>query len=572
MTTATINTAPCEHKIANQAPGGCFICQGPQAERPAVMLSDAVLFELERSVLRDSLAEFIKAAWPLLEPNGRPYAPSVASEAVIAHLQAVGDGKIRKLLIALPPGSGKSTLATIAFLPWLWLKNPALRGIHASYAFELANTMSRRARRLVESAWYERISGIELRKDQNRSHDWANTQSGQRISVGVGGALTGYRADLAIIDDSLNAVDARSKATREGVNTWFDEALSTRLDKPDEAATIVIQQRLHSTDLIGHLLEQGGWDALILPAEYDPDRRTVTSIWEDPRSEAGEVLCPELHSQKFLAEQKHVLGTAAYAGQYLQDPQDAEGGLFQRQWWGFHKPDGTAADSSRRPRGCDTERGAVALPSAFDRTIVSLDAAFKDLSTSDNVSFVVLGVLGAERYVIDHRLGKMGFTKTCEVLKELVRKYPGATVLVEDKANGSAILNSLQKVVPNLVPINPQGGKESRAAAVSPGVEAGQIFLPEGVSWLGEWVEEFAGFPRAKHDDQVDAFTQALNYLHEPLDPEEEESRQRMIDMYLCGCDLIGRDAKLADLRAWLENPSANHGLRWRASDCTQLD
>lgn len=535
----------CPHETARatSVDGECPICSAGNvatevvnvdASADAPDFTDADVIELEASIARESFLDFVQLGWSLLEPKAeRPFTRNYASDAIAEHLQAIGEGRLKRLLIAIPPGSGKSTLASIAFPLWLWTRDPSRRTLHASHGFELARDLSDRARRVVESEWYRSRFGITLRSDQNRAHDFANTASGRRYAVGVGGSLTGVRGDGCAVDDSLNAVDRSSKAIRESVNNWFVDSMLNRLDNPDKAFAVVIQQRLHSDDLIGHLLERGGWEHLCLPAEFDSSRKASTSIgWTDPRTEDGELLSPELLPAAYLEEQKRVLGTAGYSCIFQQSPVDAEGGLFQRQWWRFHKPDGLAPDCSVRPRGC-SEAPAIPLPGKFDQTIVSLDAAFKDHDAADNVAFLVIGVRGAQRFVIDRRWGRMSFTKTCATLKELATLYRGATFLVEDAANGTAVVNSLISVVPNLLAVKPIGGKESRASAVSPAVECGQVFLPDGAPWLDDFVSEFEQFPLGKHDDQVDAFSQALGYLTTP-DPEFEDKRHTYMRAISC--------------------------------------
>lgn len=513
---------------------------------PKELLGSLTRLQLEAELCRRSFADFVRTFWPQVEP-ARPFVPNLASDAVIEHLQAIGEGKLRRLLIALPPGLGKTTIASVLFPAWRLARDASYRVICASHAHSLAVTASLKTRRLVEHERYRSLfPSVVLRDDENRSDFWATTRDGRRLAVGVGGALVGFRAGEAIVDDSLNGADARSKATRDATNEWFDTSLSTRLDDPDRAAMTVIQQRLHSYDLIGHLLEMGGWEALVLPAEFERARRCVTSLWSDPRSEDGELLAPRIHSAEYLAEQKRVLGSSAYACVYGQSPSDDEGGLFLRGSWRFWKPDGVAADASRRPRGC-SDAPAVALP-AGGRVVISLDAAFKDLSTSDAVCFLIVRAVGAERYVLERRHGRMSFTTTVNTLRELAARYPGATFLVEDAANGTAVIDQCRRVVPNLVAVQPKESKEARAAACSPAVEAGQVFLPEGAGWLGDFVEECAAFPRGKHDDQVDALTQLLNYLA-TSDPDTERKRSGLLLNLLAACPEREKQAR----RAWLE-------------------
>lgn len=461
---------------------------------------------IRAALARRSFAAFVEQAWPLVEP-AHAYVPNVATDAIVEHLQAVGDGRIRRLLVALPPGLGKSTLCSVLYPSWRFARDPSWRGIFASHAHNLAMRDSLRTRRLVESPWFKQSFGVELHADENRNDYWATTAEGRRIAVGVGGALVGYRASDAVVDDSLNGVDARSKTTRDSTNRWFVENLTTRLDDPDNASRIVIQQRLHSDDLIGYLLAAGGWEALILPAEYDPRRRTTTNIWADPRSLPNELLAPSLHSREFLDRQRIELGTAAYSCQYLQSPTDDEGGMFLREWWGFYK----TSSRLRRPFGA-SDRAAVELPKKFDHRVISIDCSFKGGPDNDYVVMLVLGVHRADRYVLEVARKQLDFTGTCKQVKALAAQYPFAKILIEDAANGPAVISALAREVSGLIPVRPDGGKEARAAAISPQVESGNVFLPEGAPWVADFIDELAAFPRGKHDDQVDAFSQALGH------------------------------------------------------------
>lgn len=447
-------------------------------------------------------------------PPVRPYVPNLASSALIAHLQAVADGQIRRLLVAFPPGSGKSTITSVLYPAWRWARQPAWRVITASHAHRLAIRDALRTRRLVEGEWYRsRFAGEwMLRSDQNRGDDYENTVGGRRLAVGVGGALTGDRADEADCDDLLNAMDARSDAARRTVNDWVSWALMNRLDEPDSAPIVVIQQRLHGDDPIGHLLEMGGWEYLRLPAEFDARRRTVTCVWTDPRQVDGELLAPELHSRAALDEQKRVLGSAGYSCQYGQDPVDESGGMFQRAWWRFWKPDGVAAEGVARPDGCWVGP-AVPLP-ALERVIVTLDCAFKKLDTSDYVALQVWGRRKANVFLLDRVKRRLSFTETAAMVRDVHSRWPKVTEwLVESAANGEAILDTLRQEIPGLIGVAATESKEARAAAISPIVEAGQTYLPDGAPWLEDFVGELAGFPRGKHDDEVDACSMAIRRL-----------------------------------------------------------
>lgn len=484
------------------------------------VLPDAALAAIERQLtpvaakdLPDDFGKFVEQAWPIVEP-AVDLIPGKHLDALTTHLQAVAEGSIRNLLINIPPGHSKSLVVSVLWPAWMWarrprrgqLGGPQWRGLFSSYAAELAIRDSVKCRSLIESDWY-RGAFIEnkwaLSSDQNVKSYFQNTRMGFRASLSVGGKTTGFRGDAVVVDDPLNAVDAHSKAARDAAVRWFDQAMGNRLNDLRKGVRVVIMQRLHEEDLAGHLLEAGGWDHLCLPTEFDPKRRSSTRIgWKDWREKPGELLFPALFPADVIAEEKRRLGSLGFAGQHQQRPSPAEGNLFRRSWWRrWHR----AGDFI--PEGVESRL----LPDRFEDVLISVDCAFKDTSTSDFVAIGVWGRLGPDRFLLDQVRGRMGFTETVKALLGVIAKYPRArTKLIEDKANGSAVIDVLKRKVTGIIAVNPEGGKESRAAAVSPDVEAGNVFIPLHADWVGDYVEEHAAFPTGANDDQVDQTTQAL--------------------------------------------------------------
>lgn len=480
----------------------------------------ATLPEIDVHALRAERARrrldvFLAQAWDHIEP-ARPFMPNWHVDAICEHLAAVARGQIKRLLICQPPGSAKSTIGSVTWPSWVWTWRPTWKLIGASYAHNLAVRDAMRMRDLVRSDWYRAAFGVEIRDDIDRQDDFANTAGGRRLATSVGAGTTGWRADALLIDDALPAAAAFSKAQREECWRWFTTTMTSRLDDPANAAIVVVGQRLATDDLPGRLLAEDGasWEQLILPSEHDAKRSRVTSLgWRDPRTEPGEPLFPAMYGADVLAQVKREMGSAAYSAQHLQDPVDAEGGMFKPSWWRFWHPGGSALGSVTRPPGC-WDGPARALPERFDEILASVDAAFKGADTSDFVVMQVWGVLGAERFLLEQLRRKLSFTETVDALRALAARWPTCRRwLVEDKANGSAIIDTLRKVVSGIVPVTPKESKEARAAAVSPQVEAGQVFLPDGAPFLEDFVTELAAFPRAQHDDQVDALSQTLNHL-----------------------------------------------------------
>jgi predicted phage terminase large subunit-like protein len=282
---------------------------------------------------------------------------------------------------------------------------------------------------------------------------------------------------------------------------------------------IVIMQRLSERDLSGHALERGNYEHLCLPSEFEPGRRAATSIgWCDPRTAPGEVLFPALYSQKVLDQAKIDLGSAGYAGQHQQRPSPAAGGVLQRHWWRYWQPRGAGLPPVRirLPDGSELAIEAVELPEKFDAVTQSWDLTFKDNKTSDYVVGQVLARKGASRYVLHQVRERMDMPRTVQAIRKVSADYPDSKAkLVEDKANGPAVIQSLKNEISGLIAINPEGGKMSRASAVSPDLEAGDWHLPHPAIalWVPGFIEECAAFPNGTHDDQVDAWSQGANYM-----------------------------------------------------------
>lgn len=460
----------------------------------------------------ESLAEFIRRGWPVLEP-GTPLVWNWHLDAICLHLEAASDGRIRRLLVNVPPGHMKSLIVSVFWPAWRWLREPGWRGLFSSYAMELAIRDSVRCRDLVRSDWYRETfrPEWELKGDQNVKSYFENSRRGFRFSMSVGGRATGFRGDTVVCDDPLNAKEQHSEAARKECLVWWDRVMSSRLNDQRTGTRVIIMQRLHEGDLAGHVLARGGYEHLCLPTEWEPERKDasrdgipgVTGIgWRDPRREPGELLFPALFPAAVVEEAKRDLGARDFAGQHQQRPAPAGGALFQRHWWRFY---------TRRP-----ER--------LEETVQSWDMAFKDTDGSDFVVGQVWGRAGADKYLLDQVRARLDFPATVQAVLALSEKWPGARKkLVEDKANGPAVIAALKGKLAGLVPVLPEGGKEARAHAVSPEIEAGNVYLPapepdpetgyRPPEWIGAFLEEAAAFPHGAHDDQVDAMTQALNRL-----------------------------------------------------------
>src|ERR1039457_4248546 len=429
---------------------------------------------LKTEKARRTLHEFVWQAWPRLGP-APPFGEGMHVRAVCEHLQAVTEGRLRHLIIHLPPGQAKSLLTAVFWPAWVWIDHPEARWLFSSYREPLATRDSVKCRRLIESDWYqERWGGrYQLSGDQNQKNRFENTRTGYRVVVPMS-AGTGERGDYVVVDDPHSVDQAASDTERHAAVEWWNGSMATRLNDLSSGHKVVIMQRLHEADLTGDLLAKGGYDLLCLPAEFEPGRRCATSIdWSDPRQESGELLWPEKVSRADLDGLKTTLGSYRYAAQYQQRPAPAEGGVFKRCWGRYWRP---------APRALAPVQGRL-----------------------------------ADGLLLDQRRERMDMPRTVEAIRGMSEQWSRAAAkLVEDRANGPAVIATLKHEIAGLIAVNPEGGKIARAAAVSPQIESGNVYLPHPAiaPWVEDLIEECAAFPCAAHDDQVDALTQALNRLH----------------------------------------------------------
>jgi predicted phage terminase large subunit-like protein len=457
---------------------------------------------LDRSLAADSLAEFVRQAWPLIEPE-TPLRWSWHLDAVCEYLEAVAGGDIRRLLINVCPRSGKSILISIMFPSWLWVRLPSSRLVFASYSAALSIDLSVKRRAVIQSPWYQQRWGsrVTMASDQNLKSEFANTASGRMIATSVDGSVTGRGGSYVVCDDLINPAMAESDLEREGAIRWFDETLGSRLDDKKTGRVVVIEQRTHQADLSGHLLAQGGWEHLCLPAEFE--RRTTIVM---PRSlrevvkEEGQLLWADREGRAELDTARLRLGDYAYQCQYLQLPVARGGNRFKREWFGTFR----------------------SVPQHFDQVVQSWDTAFKTSETSDYSACVTIGHL-EERgqhgelpglYVLHAWHGRVPFSELKRNAKEFARQWHADAVLVEDMASGQSLLQELRidTDLP-LVPVKVSSDKLMRASASEPTISAGRVMVPESAAWVEEFLREVCAFPAGIHDDFVDALVHAINYL-----------------------------------------------------------
>lgn len=463
-------------------------------------------FELELAERR--LRNFIKFCWPYIDPAD--YLANWHIDAIAEHLEAVADGDIRRLIINIPPRHMKSLSVNVAFPAWIWaqkrrspLTGPGVGFLSTSYAQHLSVRDNVKSRRLIESAWYRSGWGdrFRLTSDQNTKIRFENDKGGYRIASSVDGTATGDGGDIIIIDDPISAGDALSPTIRASANDWFDNTMSTRLNDPKTGAYIIIMQRLHEDDLVGHVLSKGNsadWTVLCLPARYERDH--PFAYLRDQRKHDGDLLWPGRMGEDDLSKLETALGSYGSAGQLQQRPAPREGGMFQRAWFevveaapaGLQECRGWDFAATVPKPGSDPDWTAgVKIGRSRDGFFYVLDCIrFRD--TSAAVERTLLNTARQDG-------------KACQIR---IPKDPGQAGV----AQASSLTRLLAGFIARAVP--PTGSKEIRAAAFAAQAEAGNVKIVKG-AWNDAFFDEIEVFPFGKHDDQVDAAADSFTELND---------------------------------------------------------
>lgn len=411
-------------------------------------------------------------------------------------------GDLNRLMIFAPPRNGKSEIVS-RMLPAFLLGNfPDQTIIGASYSAELANKMCKDVQRIMETEPYQKLfPDVKIPSTSEKKGGYSQTSDYFEIvgrrgflrSAGVGGSITGFGMSVGLLDDVLkDAQQASSPHVLQAIWDWFTSTLLTRLEKKNKV--LITLTRWSTEDLAGKVLdlmksdpEADQYEVISFPAIKEDDENP-----HDPR-EIGEALWPNKYDLKRLAQIKASVGSRVWASLYQQHPVPPGGVIFKMEWLRYYQQ----------------------MPLDFDEIIMSWDMAFKGLDTSDYVAGIVMGRIGADKYVLDLFRQRVAFPETLQAVRQMRYKWPEAfKCLVEDKANGPAVMDTLRKEFAGFTPVEPYGSKAARAHAISPDVESGNVYLPDPslAPWVGDFVNELIRFTGAdgRKDDQVDAFTMAI--------------------------------------------------------------
>lgn len=446
--------------------------------------------------LRRDFSAFIERAFYHLNPT-TPYLENWHLDLVAAKLEACRRGTITRLILCVPPRSLKSHCASVALPAWWLGQDPTAQLLCVSYAQDLADKHARDCRSVMMSPWYGALfPQTRLSPQKHALEEFMTTRQGVRLATSVGGVLTGRGADVLIIDDPLKPDEALSDLQRHKVNDWYSHTLYSRLNHKATGCIILIMQRLHEDDLVGHVLKQESWEVVSLPAIAESDE---VHGYETPYGSVeyhrrmGEALHPERESLETLARVKQTLGAYHFAGQYQQAPAPLEGGLVKRAWFSTYRPE-------ERPR-------------QFDQIVHSWDTANKASELANYSVCTVWGLVNRQRYLLDVWRQQVNYPDLKRAVGALARQWGATVILIEDRASGTQLLQELQAEGLAVTGIQPVGDKVMRFHAQTAVIEQRRVWLPHEAPWLEPLLHELTTFPKAAHDDQVDAVAQALAWI-----------------------------------------------------------
>jgi predicted phage terminase large subunit-like protein len=453
---------------------------------------------LDKKKLESSLYDYLLFLFEKIKKE--EFLESWHHKSICDVLIKVYKGELTYVIINLPPRYTKTEIVIKAFVSWCIAKNPKSKFIHLSYSDDLALDNSSAIREIIKSDEFQDFWPINIKQDSDSKKKWYTENGGGVYATSTGGQITGFGAGLVqdpdepyefggaiLIDDPLKPDDASSDTIRLRMNQRFNNTIKSRVNS-NRTPIIIIMQRLHEDDMAGFLLNGG--------SEFDFFHLNLPALNEDGPSEydpreVGEALWPAKHTEEDL-EAMRVADANTFAGQYQQRPSPEEGNIFK--WFYYYKE----------------------LP-PLNYKILSWDFTFKKGKNTDYVVGTCWGrCYKGDYYLIDLVRAKMSFTETLDSVKLFALKHPDyKACLIEEKANGSAIMDSIKEEIKRVIAINPTESKEERAEAVAPLYRGKNVFLPDPViaPWINDFVNEHKNFPNGKHDDQVDSSTQALDYL-----------------------------------------------------------
>ena len=445
-------------------------------------------------ISRENFFPFVWRVFETLHPHpDDQFEPAWHVRAMCHELDEVKRGANKRLVITIPPRCLKSVTVAVAYVAYLLGHNPSTKIIVASYGLDLARKHSEDCRRVMSAPWYrEMFPATRLAAKGNTVEEIRTTDGGSRKAVSIGSAVTGHGADVIIIDDLLKAGDAQSEAELIRAQEFIEGTLLSRFDNPSEGRVIMVAQRLHEMDPPGYLLDKGTYRHLNLPAIAEEDQAISIGQGRLQQRQPGDLLFPERLSQDTLDRMRKEMGAAVFNCQYQQNPIAPDGSPLRWEWFGTY--------DEREPRNW------------YQLVVQSWDTGMSADPRSDFSACTTWGFRDRQWYLLDVWRGQLDYPDLKAKTLQLVREWNPDQVLIEDAATGRPLMTELFRDDKRYQRVTPKDDKEIRFAVACAPVEEGIVLLPTEAPWLAGFKRELQSFPRGRNDDQVDSFSQFLNW------------------------------------------------------------
>jgi predicted phage terminase large subunit-like protein len=436
---------------------------------------------------RRSFYRFFLEFWDVLESE--TLVDNWHIQAICDELQEVAERVIRReprendIVINVPPGTSKSTIVTVMFPAWLWIRDASLRIISTSYSSALSINHAIKSRDLIKSDKYQKMFDLELKEDQAGKSHYKNTKGGERIATSTGGTVTGFHAHFIILDDPLNPKEAESDAERKTANDYIQSTLNTRKVDKNISVTILVMQRLHDDDPTAKMLEKKKVKHICLPAELGDGVKPVS--WREYYTNG--LLDPIRMGKDTLADMKRDLGSYGYAGQFMQQPSPASGGIWKKEWFNV-VPN-------------------ASFPERLESLGTDWDLAYTKNMDNSASAWVVAGLLGTDIYIQEVGWDWLEFPQLIHTMR--AKQAPH---FIEKKASGKSAKQTMDSEGINAIEVDATTDKIARARMASPTAEAGRVYIKESEyeKLLYDEKQGILKFPNAKNDDVADALSQSL--------------------------------------------------------------
>mgnify|MGYP003635507760 CR=1 FL=1 len=482
---------------------------------------------LDDLVLRQSNEDFISFV--------RAVAPTLISDwkmgrhikVLVDKLQGVKEGRIKRLMVFLPPRSSKSVICSKIFPAWYIGNNPQHEILTISHSDQLASDFGRSVRDIVNTEQFQNVfPGVALRSDVRAAGKWKTNLNGTYYAAGVRSQIAGRGAHIAILDDAMSEEDSFSEAGRRYIKEWYPAGLRTRI--MPGGSIVIINTRYHHDDLCGWLLKQEEimdmestypWDVVKIPAWVDEESAELLDL------PVGTSYFPEWKPDEVLrVDEEEIVasnGSRYWESLYMQNPTPEEGGIIKKRW---------------------LQKWDHSEPPSCDFIIQTYDTAFSTRTTADFSVIQTWGIFdmpeedyegrelwGSNLILLGNTRGKFEYPDLRKISQELYNEYKPDVCIIEKKASGQSLIQDLRRSGLPVMEYNPDKDKVSRVYAASPMLESGRVWLPDGKRWSDELIEELITFPNGRNDDQVDALVMAVHYMKEswrlghPDDPSWED-------------------------------------------------